>query len=77
MIFVYDDYAPAYRYGLESFARHGANQASFDSVESELGRGWENAKGKSRLVWDAAKSASRNAWNRVSKAAHELVKSNP
>src|SRR3954452_19064696 len=35
----YNDYRPAYRYGVESFGRHGGK--NFDQVEPELRTGWE------------------------------------
>jgi hypothetical protein len=67
----YDEYEPAYRYGWENFNRRGGRQGqSFDSVESDLQRGWDQAKGKSGLLWDQAKAAARDAWNRVQLAAH-------
>ncbi|MEK6701598.1 MAG: hypothetical protein AABZ53_04995 [Planctomycetota bacterium] len=67
--FGYDEYAPAYRYGWESFDRRTSDGKTFESVEGDLGRGWDQAKGKSRLVWDQAKAATRDAWDRVASAA--------
>lgn len=66
----HEDYAPAYRYGWESYSRRGGDGQTFDSVEADLGRDWHTAKGNSRLAWDKAKSASRDAWDRVKSAAH-------
>jgi hypothetical protein len=63
--FGYDEFSPAYRYGWESFARHGGESRTFDSVETALGRGWDKARGASRLGWDHARLATRDAWNRV------------
>jgi ABC-type cobalamin transport system ATPase subunit len=60
----YDQYAPAYQYGWE--ARQKYADKDFDDIESDLGRDWERAKGKSQLKWDAARQASRDAWERVS-----------
>jgi hypothetical protein len=60
-----DDFAPAYRYGWESFASHGGDEKTFDTVEPDLRRGWEKAKGSSQLGWEQAKAASRDAWDRV------------
>jgi hypothetical protein len=62
--YTYDDYGPAYMYGVENYARH--NGAPFDEVESDLGRDWQRAKGKSRLAWDDAKHATRDSWQRLS-----------
>jgi hypothetical protein len=59
----YDDYAPAYRYGWESRARYP--DRTFDSVESDLGSGWDRMKAKSRLAWNRARNATRDAWDRV------------
>lgn len=61
-----EDYAPAYRYGVESYTRHPGRR--FDEVESDLGSGWERTKGKSRLGWDRAKLATRDAWHKVERA---------
>lgn len=63
----YDEYAPAYRYGWESRARYPLKQR-FEDVEGDLGRGWEKAKGKSRLAWSDAKLAVKDAWHRVERA---------
>jgi len=59
----YDDYAPAYRYGWESRARH--HDRKWDDVETDLGRDWDRTKGNSRLAWENAKHATRDAWHRV------------
>jgi len=61
----YEEFEPAYRYGWESFGKRGREASSFESVEAELGRGWDQTKGHSRLAWDQAKQATRDAWNRV------------
>lgn len=71
----YDEYAPAYRYGWESFGRLGASEGSFESIEGDLGKGWDKAKGQSKLGWDEAKSATRDAWDRVKRTAHSAVRS--
>ena len=60
----YADYGPAYRYGIESYGRHHGRD--FDAVEPELGRGWEGAKGNSRLTWERAQLATKDAWRRLS-----------
>jgi hypothetical protein len=62
----YDDYGPAYRYGWESHRAHKGG--TFEACETDLGRGWDEAKGKSRLSWDRAKEATRDAWHRIEKA---------
>ena len=60
---VYEDFGPAYVYGVESFGRYDGRR--FDDVEWELSRDWESFKGKSRLTWERAKAAVRDAWERL------------
>jgi len=60
----YDDYRPAYQYGLDARAKHAGR--SFDEVETDLSRDWDRTKSNSRLNWDKAKGATRDAWDRVS-----------
>lgn len=62
----YDDYGPAYRYGAESYSRYP--NRSFDEVEPELSRDWNNSRGQSSLEWERAKHATRDAWHRVERA---------
>jgi hypothetical protein len=57
----YEDYAPAYRYGVTRYAEG----RSFDDAEADLAAGWDDARGDSRLAWDDARHASRDAWDRV------------
>lgn len=61
------DYAPAYRYGLESCQRgHGA---SLEQVESQLQGGWEAAAHfGSRLDWTRARPAIEHAWRCLGEA---------
>jgi hypothetical protein len=59
----YDDYGPAYRYGVASYA--AAPGLNFDEAEPRLADGWEGARGDSRLAWDDARHATRDAWDRV------------
>ena len=60
----YDDYGPAYTYGVDNYARYYGK--TFDQVEPELARDWQRAKGKSRLTWDHAREATRDSWQRLS-----------
>jgi hypothetical protein len=60
----YDDYGPAYRYGVESYTRYP--DRSFDDLEPDLGRDWNVSRGASKLEWEHAKHASRDAWQRLS-----------
>ena len=60
----FDDYGPAYRYGLDSYVKY--NGRKFDDIEPELSREWQRAKGRSSLTWERAKDATRDSWQRVS-----------
>ncbi|MEP7328483.1 MAG: hypothetical protein ABI777_04670 [Betaproteobacteria bacterium] len=67
----FDDYGPAYRYGVDSYGR--LNGGTFDDAQPRLMRDWENAKGTSRLTWDKAKYATRDSWQRVNDAVERLT----
>ena len=67
----YDDYGPAYRYGVEGYGQYKGRR--FDEVETELSRDWQRAKGSSTLTWEKAKHATRDSWNRVSDAVERAV----
>jgi len=67
----YDDYAPAYRHGIEAYERYPDRH--FDEIESDLGRDWESSRKKSSLEWERAKHASRDAWSRVKDAAERAM----
>jgi len=67
----YDDYQPAFRYGWEAQVRNGLQ--NFDDVESDLERGWDQAKGRSRLNWCDARPAARDAWERMEKQSDGLM----
>ncbi|HJQ99506.1 MAG TPA: hypothetical protein VJ826_14420 [Candidatus Polarisedimenticolaceae bacterium] len=62
----FDDFGPAYRYGWESYSRYPGRK--YHDVENDLERGWENAKGTSKLTWMKAKNAVRDAWHRIERA---------
>ena len=59
----YETYQPAYRYGWESRAQYAGRP--YNEVEGDLERGWDKAKGTSKMAWGDAKSAVRDAWHRV------------
>ena len=63
----YEVYQPAYKYGWESRAKDNTGQR-FEDVESDLERGWDNARGASRQTWNEARHATRDAWHRVERA---------
>jgi hypothetical protein len=58
----YEFYRPAYRYGCESSFTYG-NRTWDDEVESDLARGWEQARGDSTSTWDQVKDAVRDAYD--------------
>ena len=58
------DYQPAYRYGTQARVNHAGRQWD-DSLETDLERGWDKAKGTSRMAWAEAKGAVRDAWHGV------------
>ncbi len=66
----YEEFEPAYRYGWESYDNFGRTGTTFDSIEQDLERGWQKAKGTSKLAWHQAKEATRHAWNRVRHPMH-------
>jgi hypothetical protein len=37
-------------------------------VQADLERGWDRARGASKLAWNDAKSATKDAWHRVERA---------
>jgi hypothetical protein len=59
----FDDYGPAYGYGVSSFVKYPGR--SFDDVETDLSRDWDGARGASNLQWEQARNATRDAWERV------------
>jgi hypothetical protein len=63
----YEDYGPAYRYGLDAYTRRDGR--SFDEAETDLATGWMSARGTSRLAWDHARHAARDAWERAGEQA--------
>lgn len=62
----FDEYRPAYRYGVDSHTRYRGR--SFEAAEPELAAKWETSRGKSTLGWEKAKLAARDAWDRIERA---------
>lgn len=62
----YDDYGPAYGFGVDAVSRYPGR--SFDEIEPEMSRAWGADSGTSSLRWDGARAAARDAWNRVNGA---------
>jgi len=67
----YDDYGPAYRYGVDAAVRNPGR--AFDDVDAELGTNWPSTRGTSRLEWDRAKHAARDSWQRVSDTIERAI----
>jgi hypothetical protein len=67
----YDEYGPAYRYGVDAYTRYPGRP--FDSIEADLSRDWDTARGTSGLEWNRAKMAARDSWQRVSDAVERAV----
>lgn len=59
----YEYYQPAYKYGWESRSQYAGKK--YDEVETDLERGWDKAKGTSKMAWNDAKAAVRDAYHRV------------
>ena len=62
----YETFAPAYRYGWESYTRYPDRR--FEDVEPSLRSGWEKGQWNARLSWERAREAVRDAWLRVERA---------
>jgi uncharacterized protein (TIGR02284 family) len=58
----FDDYGPAYRYGLNSRMKEDEH---FTAVEPRLASEWESNRGNSTLNWESARPASMAAWDRT------------
>src|SRR5262245_40983147 len=67
----FDDYAPAYRCGVDAYERYQGRP--FEEAEPELERDWERTRGSSRLAWDDAKHAVRDAWQRISDSVERAI----
>jgi len=76
----YEDYAPAYRYGVLVADDHG--HKTFTEVEPLLAEEWATVRGTSRLDWDKARPAVEDGYSGVlrvqpvrTRPASRLVKS--
>ena len=65
----WEDYAPAYRYGIAAY--HEAGGHGFPVAEPQLERGWDAARGASRLLWSEAREAVAHVWRWFDEAAHK------
>jgi hypothetical protein len=59
----YDAYKPAYRHGVDAFTKYP--DKSYDEIEPQLSKDWNNVRGNSTLSWDKAKPATRDAYERL------------
>lgn len=62
----FNDYAPAYRLGLNGRTQH---VGSFEDAEPRLSSDWESRREGSALSWTEARHASRAAWERAGGSA--------
>jgi len=67
----FDDYAPAYRYGWETYPQFAG--VPFDEVEPQLRSQWAYRRGDSELDWDRAKFAAKDSWQRLSDTIERAV----
>lgn len=67
----YDDYGPAYRYGVGSYGQYEGR--TFDQAEPDLKRHWDGARGSSQLTWENARHATRDSWQRISDTVERAV----
>ena len=61
----YEHYGPAYRYGWEAASNPDYSGRNFDTVENDLGRGWNRFRGSAKSEWSDVRNATRDAFDRV------------
>ncbi|TWH99726.1 hypothetical protein IP90_03034 [Luteimonas cucumeris] len=59
----WDDYKPAYRYGLDTYATRGGQP--FAQASAQLAQDWPRVRGESRLEWPQAQAAVAHAWREL------------
>lgn len=69
----WDDYAPAYRYGLDTYTTHGGQP--FATAASALAEDWGRVRGVSRLSWEQAQPAVEHAWRELDDNLHAMGRS--
>jgi hypothetical protein len=67
----FDDYGPAFRYGVDAFNRQEGR--TFSEAETDLSAGWHAARRDSTLEWDDARHATRDAWQRASDRVERML----
>ncbi|CAN1211078.1 hypothetical protein TUMEXPCC7403_12835 [Tumidithrix helvetica PCC 7403] len=65
----YEDYQPGYRIGYEGYAHYAHTGRSYNDLEPELRRDYENTHGDTRIHWEKAKHAVRDAWEQAATSA--------
>ena len=68
----YDQYRPAYLYGVGSQAKYPGR--GFEEAEPELRKGWTKARGESALTWTKARDAVRDAYDRTIQLREEELR---
>ena len=68
----YEEYAPAYQYGWESWANY--HDRSYEEAEPILARDWAKHQGKSTLTWAHVKHAVRDSWLRADRSKPKAAK---
>lgn len=58
----FEDYRPAYRYGVLARTRHGKREWD-DALDAELARDWDRHRGESRLAWEQVRMGVRDAFS--------------
>lgn len=61
----YEDVSPAYQLGHIAGRNPDYSGRSFDTVESDLRRGWDTSATKAHGEWDNVKGYARDAYNRA------------
>ena len=59
----YDDYAAAYRVGVEGAVKYSGKR--FDEVEQSLAADYEQSEPGSAIPWDTVRPAVKAAWDRL------------
>ena len=67
----YDDYGPAYNYGVSAYSQYA--DRDFDAIEPELARNWDGSRRSSNLQWNDARPAVRDAWDRIGQSARGVA----
>ena len=63
----WSDYQPAYKL---AHSAHDTNRGrTFDDIEDELQRKWDDTRGGSRLTWVDARGAVQDGWNYAERGA--------